>query len=58
MVELVCCLKAATDPGTARGYMPVGHNGPDRDKVFAEMRSLAYRAEIGERIDPSEFPVE
>lgn len=58
MVEYVWYLKAATDPGTARGYMPVGYNGPDRDKVFAALRALSYRAEIGERVDPSEFPVE
>lgn len=58
MAEFVWYLLATTDPGTARGYMPVGYNGPDRDKVFAALRSLAYRAEIGERIDPSEFPAE
>jgi hypothetical protein len=58
MTDHVWYLQATTDPGTARGYMPVGYNGPDRDKVFAALRALSYRAEIGERVDPSEFPVE
>ncbi len=58
MVEYVWYLQATTDPGTSRGYMPVGYNGPDRTKVFTTLRALAYRAEIGERIDPSEFPAE
>jgi hypothetical protein len=58
MIEFVWYLQATTDPGTARGFMPVGCNGPDRDKVFAAQRALAYRAEIGERVDPEEFPGE
>lgn len=58
MTDFVWYLKAATDPGTARGYMPVGYNGPDRDKVLAALSSLAWRAEIGERIDAAEFPAE
>jgi hypothetical protein len=58
MTDHVWYLQATTDPGTARGYMPVGYNGPDRDKVFAALRALSYRAEIGERVDPSEFPKE
>lgn len=44
--------------GTNRGYTPGDFDGPDREKVFNLMRSLSYRTEIGEKIDPADFPTD
>lgn len=56
MTDSIWYIQAVADPSTARGYMPAGYNGVGRDVVFAALRSLAYRAEIGEGVDATEFP--
>ena len=58
MTDYVWYLQAASDVSTARGYMPLGYNGPDPEKVFTALSSLAWRAETGEPIDLAEFPAE
>lgn len=58
MQEFIWFVGAATSVQSMRGYTPGHADGRDMVATAELMSKLNYRAQVGEAIDPSEFPIE
>lgn len=58
MKDFIWYVQAATDMTLARGYLPLGENGPDKLAFFQGLSVLAARIEKGEALTAADLPSE